>query len=136
VGGEVCLATKRTPEQIARTPIAATGTEKASRRQRAPALALAQQLKGMPGRWRAPDRSFLCNLSILLQLTLAAFRCAGDGVMFFYPWYPVLMLAVPSNNVIDIRLRKMATGGVTPAIETSPVVREKVEPAIEGISAR
>ena len=52
--------------------------------------------------------------------------------MFFYPWYPALMLAVPSNNVIDIRLRKMATGGVIPAIETSPVVREKVESAIEG----
>ena len=29
--------------------------------------------------------------------------------MFFYPWYPALMLA-KSNNVIDIRLRSIATG--------------------------
>ena len=28
--------------------------------------------------------------------------------MFFYPWYPALMLAVECTNVIDIRLRSIA----------------------------
>ena len=34
--------------------------------------------------------------------------------MFFYPWYPALMLAVESNKVIDIRLRSIAIGKVEP----------------------
>lgn len=51
--------------------------------------------------------------------------------MFFYPWYPALMLAVESNNVIDIRLRKMATGAINPVVETGSMVREKVDAAIE-----
>jgi hypothetical protein len=38
--------------------------------------------------------------------------------MFFYPWYPALMLAVESNNVIDIRLRRIATGKVDAKAET------------------
>jgi len=38
--------------------------------------------------------------------------------MFFYPFYPAMMLAVESNNVIDIRLRKIATGGVDAMAET------------------
>jgi hypothetical protein len=41
--------------------------------------------------------------------------------MLFYPWYPAMMLAVESNNVIDIRLRRIATGGVDAATETSDV---------------
>jgi hypothetical protein len=49
--------------------------------------------------------------------------------MFFYPWYPALMLAVESNNVIDLRLRKRAT--VDPTIESGLMVREKVDAAIE-----
>ena len=51
--------------------------------------------------------------------------------MFFYPWYPALMLAVESNNVIDIRLRKIASGGVNAVDETRLMVREKVKAAIE-----
>jgi hypothetical protein len=51
--------------------------------------------------------------------------------MFFYPWYPALMLAVESNNVIDIRLREMTTGAINPAVETGLRVREKVDAAIE-----
>jgi hypothetical protein len=39
--------------------------------------------------------------------------------MFFYPWYPALMLAVESNNVIDIRLRSIATGKVNAREETA-----------------
>jgi hypothetical protein len=45
--------------------------------------------------------------------------------MFFYPWYPALMLAVESNNVIDLRLRKMATGSIDPTIESGLMVRER-----------
>lgn len=51
--------------------------------------------------------------------------------MFFYPWYPAFMLAVESNNVIDLRLRKLATGSVNTATETGLMFREKVDAAIE-----
>jgi hypothetical protein len=51
--------------------------------------------------------------------------------MFFYPWYPALMLAVECNNVIDIRLRKIASGRVDVAEETRLMVSEKVDAAIE-----
>jgi hypothetical protein len=51
--------------------------------------------------------------------------------MFFYPWYPALMLAVESNNVIDIRLRKIAGGGVNAAEESILMVTEKIDAAFE-----
>ena len=51
--------------------------------------------------------------------------------MFFYPWYPALMLAVECNNVIDIRLRKIASGGVNAAEEVGLMVSEKVDAAFE-----
>jgi hypothetical protein len=54
--------------------------------------------------------------------------------MFFFPWYPALMLAVESNNVIDIRLRKIASGGVNAADEVHLMVREKVSAATEARS--
>ena len=51
--------------------------------------------------------------------------------MFFYPWYPALMLAVESNNVIDIRLRSIATGKVNAEEETRLMVSEKIDAALE-----
>jgi hypothetical protein len=54
--------------------------------------------------------------------------------MFFYPWYPALMLAVESNNVIDIRLRSIATGKVNAKEEACLMVNEKVEAALEATS--
>ena len=54
--------------------------------------------------------------------------------MFFYPWYPALMLAVESNNVIDIRLRSIASGKVNAHDETRLMVSEKVEAAVEASS--
>ena len=51
--------------------------------------------------------------------------------MFFYPWYPALMLAVESNNVIDIRLRSIATGKVNAKEETRLMVIEKIDAALE-----
>jgi hypothetical protein len=51
--------------------------------------------------------------------------------MLFYPWYPAMMLAVESNNVIDIRLRKMATGGVDAVTESHLMVSEKVGAALD-----
>lgn len=51
--------------------------------------------------------------------------------MFFYPWHPAMMLAVELNNVIDIRLRQMATGGVDAAAETRLMISEKVDAALE-----
>ena len=50
--------------------------------------------------------------------------------MFFYPWYPALMLAVESN-VINIRLRSIATGKVNAREETRLMVNEKVDAALE-----
>ena len=47
--------------------------------------------------------------------------------MFFYPWYPALMLAVESNNVIDIRLRRIAMGAVNAREEKLLMVSEKVD---------
>lgn len=51
--------------------------------------------------------------------------------MFFYPWYPALMLAVECNNVIDVRLRSIAAGRVNTADETRLMVIEKVDAALE-----
>jgi hypothetical protein len=51
--------------------------------------------------------------------------------MFFYPWYPALMLAVESNNVSDIRLRRIATGAVNAGEETRLMVSEKVDAALK-----
>ena len=51
--------------------------------------------------------------------------------MLFYPWYPALMLAVESNNVIDIRLRSIATGKVNAKEETRFMVSEKIDAALE-----
>jgi hypothetical protein len=51
--------------------------------------------------------------------------------MLFYPWYPAMMLAVEANNVIDIRLRRIATGGVDAATETCLMFSEKVGAAVE-----
>lgn len=50
--------------------------------------------------------------------------------MFFYAWYPALMLAVESNNVIDIRLWKIATGGLNAGEETRLMISEKVDAAV------
>ena len=51
--------------------------------------------------------------------------------MLFYPWYPAMMLAVESNNVIDIRLRKIANGGVDAMTETHLMLSEKVGAAVD-----
>lgn len=54
--------------------------------------------------------------------------------MFFYPWYPAFMLAVESKNVIDMRLWKIATGGVNAAAETGLMVSEKVDAVVTASS--
>lgn len=51
--------------------------------------------------------------------------------MFFFPWYPALMLAFECNNVIDMRLWKIASGNVNAAEETRLMVSEKIEAALE-----
>ena len=51
--------------------------------------------------------------------------------MFFYPWYPALMLAVECNNVIDIRIRSISAGKVNAVEETGLMVSEKVNAAVE-----
>ena len=45
----------------------------------------------------------------------------------FFPWYPAIMLAVEANNVIDIRMRKVAMASPTEAfVELGLMVTEKV----------
>ena len=51
--------------------------------------------------------------------------------MLFFPWYPAMMLVVEANNVIDIRLKRIATGGVDAATETCLMFSEKVGAAVE-----
>jgi hypothetical protein len=51
--------------------------------------------------------------------------------MFFYPWYPALLLAVECSNVIDIRLRSIVAGTVNAAEETGLMVSEKADAAFE-----
>ena len=51
--------------------------------------------------------------------------------MLFFSWYPILMLVVESSSVVDMRLRKMASGGVNPTDETRLMISEKIDAAIE-----
>lgn len=51
--------------------------------------------------------------------------------MFFYPWYPALMLAVEAGNVIDLRLWKIARGGTEGAAESHLMVKEKIDALFE-----
>ena len=52
--------------------------------------------------------------------------------MIFYPWGPALLLAVESNNVIDMRVRKVATLAPADAhAEIILMVTEKVAAAVE-----
>lgn len=51
--------------------------------------------------------------------------------MYFYPWYPVMMLAVEANSLIDIRVRKIASGGVNASAETQLMISEKLDALAE-----
>ena len=51
--------------------------------------------------------------------------------MQFFPWYPAMMLAIESNNLIDVRLRKITTGGVDALTETQLMIIEKVDAAFK-----
>jgi hypothetical protein len=52
-------------------------------------------------------------------------------MLVFFPFYPALLLAVESNNVIEKRLWKIATGRVHPVEEMRLMVTEKVKAAVE-----
>ena len=51
--------------------------------------------------------------------------------MFFYPWYPAMLLAFEATNVIDIRLRALALGGSGAKAEAELMVKEKIGAAFE-----
>ena len=51
--------------------------------------------------------------------------------MFFFPWYPAMMLAVEASNVIDLRLWKIARGGQEAATESHLMVKEKIDALFE-----
>jgi hypothetical protein len=54
--------------------------------------------------------------------------------VIFFPWYPAVMLAVESSNVIDLRLWKLARGGHGAAAESHLMVKEKIDTLFEAIS--
>jgi hypothetical protein len=54
-----------------------------------------------------------------------------EKLMFFYPWYPTMMLALEARNVIDLRLWKIACGGKDGAAESRLMVKEKVDAFFE-----
>lgn len=51
--------------------------------------------------------------------------------MIFFPWYPAVMLAMESSNVIELRLRKIARGGQAAATEGHLMVKEKIDALFE-----
>jgi hypothetical protein len=51
--------------------------------------------------------------------------------MFFYPWYPVMMLAFEASSVIDLRLWKLARGGAEGSAEAGLMVEEKLNALFE-----
>jgi hypothetical protein len=51
--------------------------------------------------------------------------------MFFYPWYPAMMLALEAGNVIDMRLWRIARGGDEGAAESHLMIKEKIEALFE-----
>ena len=52
--------------------------------------------------------------------------------MFFPPWYPALMLAIESSNVIDMRLQRVANSAPAEAHEEiNLMVSEKIIAAME-----
>jgi hypothetical protein len=55
----------------------------------------------------------------------------GKEPMFVNPWYPAIMLAFEAGNVIDIRLRKIALGGIEGADESLLMIKEKLDAAFE-----
>jgi hypothetical protein len=64
---------------------------------------------------------------------MVAFRSMSllESAMFFCPWYPAMMLALEASNVIDLRLRKLATGGAGAAAEGRLMVEEKLNALFE-----
>ena len=62
---------------------------------------------------------------------LQHFRREETIEMLFFPFYPALMLAVESRNVIDMRLWKIATGGAHAGEETHLMVSEEISAAME-----
>lgn len=51
--------------------------------------------------------------------------------MFFYPWYPAMMLAIEASTVIDLRLWKLACGGAEGIDEGRLMVEEKLNALFE-----
>jgi hypothetical protein len=51
--------------------------------------------------------------------------------VFFYPWYPAMMLAFEAGNVIDMGLWKIARGGDEGAAESHLMVKEKIDALFE-----
>jgi hypothetical protein len=51
--------------------------------------------------------------------------------MFFYPWYPAMMLAFEASKVVDLRLWKLGRGGAEGIAEGRLMVEEKLDALFE-----
>jgi hypothetical protein len=54
-----------------------------------------------------------------------------ESALFFFPWYPAMMLAFEASNVIDLRLWKLARGGAEGIAEGRLMVEEKLDALFE-----
>ena len=54
-----------------------------------------------------------------------------ESAMFFYPWYPAMMLGLEAGKVIDLRLWKIARGGAQSVAEGRLMVEEKLNALFE-----
>jgi hypothetical protein len=63
------------------------------------------------------------------------FRFAELGHVAFSPWFPVLLLALESTEVVGLRVAKLAGGGADAQDEAHLIVREKVDAVFE-VNAR
>jgi hypothetical protein len=54
----------------------------------------------------------------------------SKSAMFFYPWYPAMMLALEAGNVIDMRLWKIARRGDEGTPESRLMVKEEIRGAV------
>jgi hypothetical protein len=66
----------------------------------------------------------------MMAALIAAATCDG-GHSMFEAWLSVAMLAVESNNVIGLRLMRLAAGGSDAYFEAALMVQEKVAAALE-----
>src|ERR1700688_4492522 len=84
-----------------------------------------------PGLFCSTTANFLKVNHLAMTLLARATTYCRSVAVFFFPWYPAMMLAVEASNVIDLRLWKIARGGQEAATESHLMVKEKINALFE-----